>query len=300
MKKRNKVLTRISRNKNGTETKESDHNVIKTIKRLPWSKTICFEATQRETIFNLKNKDCQMLFKAETSNNTKLSRVFDEIEDLDTATEMLMKKLNKSIYKCFKKIGQRKERHNAKHEEIYNRWKDLKKRDDPKSKAEVEALEDELADEYFGKVKEATAGIDCEDGGNIAAELWKLKKQLCPRSRDPPSAMLDKDDNLITNEDQIKAMAVSAYEERLKNRPIKEGLEHILEAKEKLANKLMDEAKQNKTPPWNIQDLQIVLYKLKNNKSRDPNGLVNELFKEEAAGEDLKVAILNLMNRIKN
>ena len=75
---------------------------------------------------------------------------------------------------------------------------------------------------------------------------------------------------------------------------------HILEAKEKLADKLMDEAKLNKTPPWNIQDLQVVLDKLKNNKSRDPNGLVNELFKEEAAGEDLKVAILNLMNRIKN
>ena len=59
-------------------------------------------------------------------------------------------------------------------------------------------------------------------------------------------------------------------------------------------------AKLNETPPWNIQDLKNVLDKLKNNKSRDPNGLANELFKEEAAGEDFKVAILKLMNRIKN
>ena len=38
---------------------------------------------------------------------------------------------------------------------------------------------------------------------------------------------------------------------------------------------------------------------LKNDKSRDPNGLANELFKEDAAGSDLKEAILKLMNQIK-
>ena len=95
-------------------------------------------------------------------------------------------------------------------------------------------------------------------------------------------------------------MAVDAYKKRLHNRPIKEGLEHIKESKEKLADRLMEKAKQNKTPPWELGDLEVVLDKLKKNKSRDPKGLANELFKKDAAGDGLKVAILKLMNRIKN
>ena len=115
-----------------------------------------------------------------------------------------------------------------------------------------------------------------------------------------PTAMLDDDDNLVTDDDQIKQMAIKAYEDRLRTRPIKEGLEHILDAKEKLADSLMEKAKLNKTPPWTSQELQVVLDNLKINKSRDPNGIANELFKNEAAGDDLKEAILKLMNRIKD
>ena len=132
----------------------------------------------------------------------------------------------------------------------------------------------------------------------MTTELWKLKKQLCPQSSDVPTAMLDDDDNLVTNEEQIKQMTVEAYKKRLHNRPIKEGLEHIKESKEKLADRLMEKA--NKTPAWERVDLEMVLDKLKKNKSRDPNGLANEFFQTEAAGDHLKVAILKLMNRIRN
>ena len=38
---------------------------------------------------------------------------------------------------------------------------------------------------------------------------------------------------------------------------------------------------------------------LKKDKSRDPHGYCNELFKEDVAGDDLKLAVLKLMNRIK-
>ena len=74
----------------------------------------------------------------------------------------------------------------------------MRKRDDPQSKIETEALESELADDYFKKVKEASSTIDCLDGGNMTTELWKLKKQLCPQSSDVPTAMLDEEDNLVT------------------------------------------------------------------------------------------------------
>ena len=114
------VLTRISKTKSGTVIKESDHNVIQTSIKIPWRKR---KIPKPEAMFNLKNKECQKLFKAETSKNNKLSKVFDEVEDLDEATELFMKKLNKAIHICFKKIGQKKEKENTKHNKLYNRWK---------------------------------------------------------------------------------------------------------------------------------------------------------------------------------
>ena len=72
------------------------------------------------------------------------------------------------------------------------------------------------------------------------------------------------------------------------------------EAKDKVAEKFMEASKNNKTNPWEMADLEIVLKNLKNNESREPNGLINELFKEETAGDDLKRATLILMNRIKD
>ena len=50
--------------------------------------------------------------------------------------------------------------------------------------------------------------------------------------------------------------------------------------------------------PWTLEDLEEVLKKLKNNHSRDPNGMINELFKPGIAGRDLKQALVDLMNII--
>ena len=58
----------------------------------------------------------------------------------------------------------------------------------------------------------------------------------------------------------------------------------------------MKEASNNKTPDWTIEELEVVLKELKNDKSRDALGYINELFKPEVCGQDLKLAILKLMN----
>ena len=210
-----------------------------------------------------------------------------------------MKKLDKKLYKCFEKVGFKKEKTNEKQEELYNKWKSLKKKTDMASRAEMEEIEEELAEEYMNKVKSASNKMDCAEGGKISNELWKLKKHMCPHSREPPIAMSDEEGNLVTNATKLKDMAIKAYQERLRNRPIKEGMEEIKDAKENLAENLMEEAKLNKTDPWTLSDLDNVLQRLKKNKSRDPNGLANEIFKPDVAGSDLKLAILKLMNRIR-
>ena len=105
--------------------------------------------------------------------------------------------------------------------------------------------------------------------------------------------------NLLTSEDKIQDAAVLTYTERLKNRPMKDNLNHIREAKEVLCEKLLKVAKENKTPPWEMKHLEKVLKELKKGKSRDPLGYCNELFSPEVAGDDLKMAIIKMMNRIK-
>ena len=48
-----------------------------------------------------------------------------------------------------------------------------------------------------------------------------------------------------------------------------------------------------------MKQLDIVLKGLKNNQTRDPNELINEVFKPPIAGKDFKLAILHFMNKIK-
>ena len=58
--------------------------------------------------------------------------------------------------------------------------------------------------------------------------------------------------------------------------------------------------KNTKSRKWTMQDLDKVLKKLKTNKTRDPHGLINEIFKPGVVGCDLKVAILDLFNGVKS
>ena len=142
--------------------------------------------------------------------------------------------------------------------------------------------------------------MDGEDGGLNTGGLWNLKKELFPKSREPPTAMIDPvSGNLLTSEEKIEEAAVNVYTERLKNRPIDDDLKHIKDAKEMLCEKLLKLAKSRKTPPWTMRDLDMVLKGLKKQKSRDPYGLANDLFRPGVAGDDLKLTLLKLMNKIK-
>ena len=53
------------------------------------------------------------------------------------------------------------------------------------------------------------------------------------------------------------------------------------------------------TCDWTITDLDKVVKKLKNNRARDPHDLVNEVFKPQIMGQDMKLALLHLLNQIK-
>ena len=138
------------------------------------------------------------------------------------------------------------------------------------------------------------------EGGRIDSQkFWQMKKKLFPKSREPPSAMLDTDGVIITANKAIERRALEAYTERLKPNKIKTHLELFEETNNKLCDERLKETKLNKTDPWNMEDLEQALNDLGKNKSRDALQYANELFKKGVAGSDLKLALLKLMNLIK-
>ena len=55
-----------------------------------------------------------------------------------------------------------------------------------------------------------------------------------------------------------------------------------------------------KSNTWTEKDILRVLKSLKNEKCRDPLGLINEIFKPPIAGTDLVKSITIMMNKIKD
>ena len=67
----------------------------------------------------------------------------------------------------------------------------------------------------------------------------------------------------------------------------------------KLWDSRLLELRKQKSTPWSLATLNNTLACLKNNKARDPHGIINELFKEGLIGIDLKVALLLMFNGMK-
>ena len=58
-------------------------------------------------------------------------------------------------------------------------------------------------------------------------------------------------------------------------------------------------AQKRQSPDWTMSDLDLALSNLKRNKSRDPEGYINEIFKLDVIGKDLKKSLLIMMNQLR-
>ena len=231
--KRDHILTKIIKTKKGVKKVVSDHNVLISKFKLVWRKT---KNAKIET-FNFKNKDCQLRFKELTSSTVSMSSIFDTKDDLNMATKHFIKRLNGFIHEAFRKV-RISDRKNSEIDKLFERRRVLRRKNDQESREELEKVEEELAnkcaEENYAKIMEEIKGIDCNEGGVHSGKLWSLRRKLCPKSRDPPTAMLDPDGNMLTSSSAIQNLAVNTYKERLKNRKIKYGLEDIQIHKEEL------------------------------------------------------------------
>ena len=130
-------------------------------------------------------------------------------------------------------------------------------------------------------------------------QIWKLKKKLGTRSNDPPSAMLDGKGNLITGAKAIEKLAAEVYKKRLEGNTIVENLSGLEKDTNKLCMNRLKICKQKKSDPWDNSDLKEVSKKLGREKSRDARGYANEIFMISVAGNDLQLAVIKLLNLIK-
>ena len=291
------VLKSIRKTKKGIKIKESDHNVLVTEFKCEVKEE---KVKEKEEIYNLKNKECQKQFKQYTSNTNFLSKIFeDEDDDLDKMTERFLSRLKGCIARNFRKIrinGQKK----TKSDILHKKLREIKENDDDlKPKKDIEEEIAAIAEENYKKLVSELDKMDSDKGGLKPNQVWRLKRRLCPNARDPPSAMTDRKGNILTSSKAIEERALEVLSDRLKPNEMKEDLKDLEDETNKLCEIRMKMCKMNKTEPWDREDLNEVLKQLQNEKSRDAEGLANEIFKKNAAGDDLFEAVLRLMNLIK-
>ena len=109
--------------------------------------------------------------------------------------------------------------------------------------------------------------------------------------------MIDGKGNLLTSNKAIEERAMEVYKTWLGGNKIVKNLEKDTN---KLCKYRLKLCKENKTEPWDSDDLKQVLKQLGRDKARDADGYSNEMFMLSVAGEDLQLAVLKLLNRIKD
>ena len=117
------------------------------------------------------------------------------------------------------------------------------------------------------------------DGSFNQISIWKLKKKIFPQANDPPMGKKNDQGILITAPGLLKELYIETYKKRLDHREMKETLKDVFFLKEELWSTRMKILREIKSPPWNNSDLVLAVKSLKNNKTPDPNGMINEIFK---------------------
>ena len=100
---------------------------------------------ERVEIFNFKDAEGQRKFKEMTNDSTKLSAVFDSKEPIDIQSKKFLKKLNKILHQCFKKIKIKKS-YKTDIDKLFEEQKELKHKADKKSQNKLKQVETTLAD----------------------------------------------------------------------------------------------------------------------------------------------------------
>ena len=312
--KRENVLTKFATTKGIKMKSESDHNILFAQFNLTCQRR---KPAGRTEIFDFKNSESLGHFTKVTANSKELRNCFDFTKPPQVITQKFIKTLGNIFQQSFKKIRIKESRYfplsvRNKNDKNLLLKSDLQsiinnsKCENERSKAqyELEKVDSEIQEHISNRnaniVKEHVECIDTLDGKFNQIGMWNLKKKLCPRPKDPPTAKKDEFGNIISAPLALKNLYLKTYKTRLEHRKINEKYEAIRILKNELWDLRLESLKRKIPVPWTLEDLEKVTKSLKNNQARDPNGMISEIFKPKVAGLDLQKAILNLMNLVQS
>ena len=311
---RNFCLTNYAQYKKNKRAIETDHNAI----IAEFNLSVPSRKPERIELFNLRNRRCQAKFTEETQRNTKLVECFKNNNPIEVQCKMWLKTFNNILYKCFRKIrivnNEKKNRTKGslvkEHTNLKKEVKSIEISEDIKTQIRnrIVQIEEEIADkiseDYVVEIVETLkkfGGDDTNLKGSGRNKIWEILKQNFPKSKAAvPVGKRDKHGMIVTNHEKLKKLYLNTYKHRLRNRPMREDFQNIKEHKEELFKLRIRLASSNKSEPWTMAQLENVLKILKEGKSRDPNGWVRDLFKSEVAGEQLKISLLTMLNKMKS
>ena len=164
-----------------------------------------------------------------------------------------------------------------------------------------QVLGENISEEYRKEIVE-TLKILGDDtysiNGSGRKQLWSLLKKNYPKTNPAiPVGKRNNEGKMITDHVQLKHLYLQTYLHRLRNRPGNDDLEEIRKFKMTLFETRLKNSEVKKSDPWKMEQLEKVLKELKIDKARDPNGLINEIFKKGIIGNDLKISLLAFFNR---
>ena len=284
----------------------TDHNRLDLEINLVFHKE---EKHERQTVFNVKNKSCQQKFWEYTSKTIMFTKCFESKDKGIVANfERWQTKFQKSLYACFRKIRVKNvEPKHSKMDVLMNEKKKISKKkiiseDDKEKLDDIEKqVSKECSDKEYDKLVKVLGELETESGGTNSNNVWKEFRKTYPKKSKPlPTGIKNINGKVITNPEEKKKVTIKHFEHRMRRRPKHEDVKEISETNEKTFLMRIEQARINKSPPFNMNELEKVLKSLKTGKSKDFNGYICELFKEGVLGNNLKQSLLMMFNQMKH
>ena len=304
----NYTLSNYRKRKGEYIVKKSDHNPV----ILELDINYIVKKPDRIETFNFRNKECQEHFFDITNTSNQLSKCFQKDGNFATQAGKWFKTLNGTFHKAFRKIRHTNKKKPTEVSEILGQRREIIKKMKNCSEEESECLQDALnkiedkvcdmiADKNHAKIVDNFKSLTDQSGLLNTQGMWNIKRKVFPKNKESlPYAKKTCDGKIVTSQSQIKTLYLDTFVHRLRHRPIKEDFEYLKSLKENLCRRRLAYAEKQKTDPWTQEQLMKILSNLKNDKARDPHGLVNELFKPGVIGQDLFDSLLYLLNQTKH
>ena len=300
--KKKHVLTNYENVKTGRKATDTDHNT----QFIDLDLKILTEKPVRHVVWNFKNKESQKAFRKETSETKAFTDCFKNELDLGKQIKNWKNVLIASCNKSFKKIRITKTR-KAKNispeaSKLINIRNELSHYKD--NEKEVEALDEKISDIEAemnrNKIVKNFQELSQNPENVNLGKVWKCLNKIWPKyANSLPTAKMNYDGRLISSPKELKKLLAKEYKERLRTRPLRSDMSHLKIKKKRIFQMKLKLAEKNKSKLWTMADLELALRDLKTNKSRDPEGFINEIFKNDVIGTNLKESMLLMFNALK-